>query len=391
MLFTRSLGRLTRRGGIAVVAVSCLTLALAGTVAGSTDARAPIKIGVLLPYTGPFGLYGKPMEETLRARLAKVHNNVAGRRVQLIFKDEATDAKTAVLLATQLVTQDRVQAVVCCVTGAATLAVGPILAQRKVPQIGPIPNPSGLEEYSTAILAAPTAAHDAELLGRYTARKLHHRTAVVLASDFSYGHEVADSFTKGFTAFGGKVLKSVYAPLGTTDFGSYLTQVGDPDVVFGGFAGADAIGFVKQYRQFGVKAPLVAHGPLVTELVLKAIGPAAVGVQAAFFYSSQLQNKENRDFIGTMTRKDASFVPSHFTAGAWATGSVLIDSIKRLKGNVTNGTTFAKALRKTRIDAPWGKLTFDPRTGYGRAPTYFYRVVSDNGVLKHQILAKLAG
>ena len=390
MHFFRTPRRLTRRG-IVAVGVTSLALALAGTVAGSTSAPAPIKIGVILPYTGPFGLYGKPMEATLRARLSKVGNRVAGHRIQLIFKDEATDAKTAVLLATQLVTQDRVKAVVCCVTGAATLAVGPILAQRKIPQIGPIPNPSGLEEYSTAILAAPTAAHDSELLGRYTARKLKHRTAVVLASDFSYGREVADAFTKGFTAFGGKIVKKVYAPLGTTDFGSYLTQVGDPDVVFGGFAGADAIGFVKQYRQFGVKAPLVAHGPLVTELVLKAIGPAAVGVNAAFFYSSQLQNKENADFIRTMTRLDAKFVPSHFTAGAWATGSVLVDTIKRLNGNVSNGANFAKALRRTKIDAPWGKLTFDPKTGYGRAPTYFYRVVNDGGELKHQILAKLAG
>jgi len=393
MLRTRPGQRFGRSGAI-VAAVAATALALAGTVAGGTDAThaaAPIKIGVILPYTGPFGLYGKPMEATIRARFQKVRNTVAGHPIQLIFEDEATDAKTAVLDATKLTTQDHVNAIVCCVTGGATLAVGPILAQQNIPQIGPIPNPSGLENYSTAAMAAPTAGHDSELLGRYVARKLKYRTAVVLGSDFSYGHEVADAFMKGFTAFGGKVSKVVYAPLGTTDFGSYLTQVGDPDVVFGGFAGADAIGFVKQYRQFGVKAPLVAHGPLVTELVLKAIGPAAIGVNAAFYYSSTLQNAANSDFINTMKSVDSNFVPSHFTAGAWATGSVLIDTIKRMKGNVSNGAAFAKAVRKTRIQAPWGRLTFDPKTGYGRGPTYFYKVVSVDGVLQHQIVTKLAG
>jgi branched-chain amino acid transport system substrate-binding protein len=129
----------------------------------------------------------------------------------------------------------------------------------------------------------------------------------------------------------------------------------------------------------------------VTELVLKAIGPAAVGVNAAFYYSSQLDNAANKDFITTMKKADPSFVPSHFTAGAWATGSVLIDTIQRLKGNVGNGATFAKAIRQTRIQAPWGRLTFDPKTGYGRGPTYFYKVVDNEGVLQHQILAKLAG
>ncbi len=393
MLRTGSFTRFGRSGAI-VAAVAATSLALAGTVAGSTGAthaKAPIKIGVILPYTGPFGLYGKPMEATIRARFQKVGNKVAGHPIQLLFEDEATDPKTAVLDATKLATQDHVKAIVCCVTGGATLAVGPILAQQHIPQLGPIPNPSGLEKYSTAAMAAPTAGHDAELLGRYVARKLKDKTAVVLASDFSYGHEVADAFTKGFTAYGGKVTKSVYAPLGTTDFGSYLTQVGDPDVVFGGFAGADAIGFVKQYRQFGVKAPLVAHGPLVTELVLKAIGPAAVGVNAAFYYSSTLQNAANASFVKTMKGLDSNFVPSHFTAGAWTVGTVLINTIKRMNGNVSNGAAFAKAIRKARVQAPWGLLTFDPKTGYGRAPTYFYKVVSVDGTLQHQILAKLAG
>jgi branched-chain amino acid transport system substrate-binding protein len=247
-----------------------------------------------------------------------------------------------------------------------------------------------LSKYPTAAVAAPTAAHDAEALGRYAASKLGYRTAAVVASDFAYGKEVAAAFTQGFSAEGGTVTTTTFAPLGTQDFGSYLTKVGRPDVVFGGFAGADAIGFVKQYRGFGVKAPLIGHGPLVTELVLNAIGPDAVGVGAGFYYSSQLDDPENHAFITAM-KATPKFVPSHFTAGAWATGSVLLDAVKRAGADATNGEALAEAIRSSDIPAPWGRLHFDPKTGYAIAPTYFYEVTRSGGVLQHHVDAEIAG
>jgi branched-chain amino acid transport system substrate-binding protein len=391
MARSSTLRRLT--AGIAFLAAAALTLTGCGNSAASEQDSSdkPLKIGVLLPYTGPFGLYGKPMEAALRARLAEDDDEVDGRKVELVFEDEATDPATAVSKANKLVDQDQVSVIVCCATGAATLAVGPILAERKIPQLGPIPNPDGLSEFKTAAVAAPTAGHDAGKLGTYAATSLGYQTAVIVASDFAYGHEVADNFKAEFEAAGGKVVTDVYAPLGTTDFASYLSQLPDADVTFAGFAGADAVKFVQQYDQFGIKdkMPLIGHGPLVTELVLNAIGPAAVGVGAGFYYSSTLDNAENAHFIDTMKGIDAKFVPSHFTAGAWASGSVLIDAIKRAGDDADNGEDLAAAIRETKIDAPWGPLEFDPETGYAIAPTYFYTVVDDGGALKHEVVGEM--
>jgi branched-chain amino acid transport system substrate-binding protein len=380
-------------GVVAAALLVASVLAGCGGSAASGDHSSdkPIKIGVLLPYTGTFGLYGKPMEAALRARFGVDDNSAGGRKVELIFEDEATDPAVAVTKANKLLDQDGVSAIVCCATGAATLALGPILAERGIPQLGPIPNPDGLKEFKTAAVAAPTAGHDAEKLGTYAATELGYRTAVIAASDFAYGHEVATAFEKGFTGAGGTVTKQVFPPLGTADFASYLSQLPKADVAFAGFAGADAIKFVQQYDQFGLKdrMPLLGHGPLVTELVLQQIGPAATGIGAGFYYSSTLENPENQRFIETMKKANPDFVPSHFTAGAWASGSVLLAAIKQAGDKATDGPSLAAAIRATKVDAPWGELTFDPETGYADAPTYYYTVVDKGGVLEHSVVGEM--
>ena len=142
------------RGSAVALAVAALVLPLSACGSSQQDAGdgagtapdAPLKIGVLLPYTGAFGLYGKPMEAALRARFAAAGDSVDGRKVELVFEDEATDPGTAVTKATKLVEQDGVVAVVCCATGSATLAVGPVLAERSIPQLGPDPQPRGALE-----------------------------------------------------------------------------------------------------------------------------------------------------------------------------------------------------------------------------------------------------
>lgn len=357
---------------------------------GAARDTSPVKIGVLLPYTGPFGLYGAPMEAAFKASLADETLGDGERSIELLFEDEATDPATAVTKATKLVEQDGVSAIICCATGGATVALGPILSEMGIPQLGPIPNPAGLSEFASAAVAAPTAAHDSEVFGTYAAEKLGYKTVAIIASDFDYGHEVADAFRDAFVAGGGEAVSEVYAPLGTTDFASYLSQIPEADATFAGFAGADAVRLVQQYDEFGLsdRQPLLGHGPLVTELVLNNIGPAAVGVQAAFYYSSQLDNPENKHFIDTMLAANPDFVPSHFTAGAWTSTKILLDAVNAVD-DPTDGDALATAITSTTMTTPWGDLAFDPETGYAVSPTYYYKVVEKDGKLAHEIVDQI--
>lgn len=350
----------------------------------------PVRVGVISSYTGNFGLYGNPMELALTLSLASAGTIAGDRPIEVVFEDDATDPAVAVERATKLV-EDGASVVVCCVNAGSTFAVAPVLAEAGVPQITPIANPLGLHENPNAFVAAPSVNYDAERLGTYAAETLGYTTAVVLGMDMAYGQAVAQAFSDGFTAAGGEVVSTILPPFGTQDFGSYLAEIPDADVVFGGFAGADGIAFIQQYDQFGLKdrMPLLAHGPLITELLLQAEGPAAIGTTAGFYYSSQLDNAENDRFKAALADANPDLPPSHFTAGSWATGTVLLDALESAGTDAEDGDVMRSAIANTTVDTPWGPISFDADTGYVFGPTYVYSVIDDDGILRHQIDATI--
>lgn len=363
--------------------------AATGDAAGESEGSGePVVVGVISSYTGSFGIYGDPMELALDLRLAADDDRAGDHPLEVVYEDDGTDPATAVQKATKLIEEDGASVVVCCVNAASSFAVAPLLADAGIPQIVPIANPLGLEDNPNAFVAAPSVDYDAERLGTYAAEELGYETAVVMGMDMAYGQAVTAAFTDGFTGAGGEVVQTTMTPFGTKDFGSFLSGLPDADVVFGGYAGADGIAFVNQYRQFGGggQPPLVAHGPLVTELLLAAEGPAAVDTVAGFYYTSQLDNAENDAFISALSGANPDLPPSHFTAGSWATGSVLLAAIAAAD-DPTSGDSMRSAVAATEIEAPWGPMAFDADTGYVFGPTYVYKVVGDASVLRHEVVA----
>lgn len=382
------------RRGFGLLALAAFVAFGAGCGDGSDDpdtaagekSSETVTVGVISSYTGPFGIYGAPMELAMNLRLEADDNKAGDRRVKVVYEDDATDPAVAVQKATKLIEESGASVVVCCVNAASTFAVAPLLADAGIPQIVPIANPLGLDKNPNGFVAGPSVNYDAERLGTYAVKKLGHKTAVVMGMDMAYGKAVTEAFTKGFTDAGGEVVKTQLTPFGTKDFGSFLSSVPDADAVFGGYAGADAISFVTQYAQFGLKErmPLLGHGPLITELVLNAEGPAAEGITAAFYYSSQLDNAENEAFMTAVRAADPKIAPSHFTAGSWATGTILLTAIEAAD-DPASGEDMREALAAVKIEAPWGPMSFDKKTGYVFGRTYVYSVVKEGDGVRHKI------
>lgn len=361
-----------------------------------TDEATPedvvIKVGLLAPYSGVFGFYGSAFEASMNIRFAEAI--AAGAEIELVTEDDQTDPQTALALARKLVEEDGVDVVVCCVNGAASLAVAQYLDSVDTPMIAPIPGPKGLEAFDKAFSVGFHPAQLAVPFGRYAYEELGHETAVLFASDFVQGRLVADGFAQGFTEAGGEILGGVYPPLDTADYGSFLAQIPDADMVLSFFGGADAIRVVQQFDSAGLKdeTQLIGLGPLVSKLVLGQMGDAALGVQAFFHYAEdEVDTPGNEAFLAAAEGKLPDTPPRNFVqANGYATASVIVAAAEAA-GADADAEALVEALRNVEVDAPWGDLAFDPETHYALIDGYHYEVAQGEGGLVHRILGQFEG
>jgi branched-chain amino acid transport system substrate-binding protein len=372
---------------------------LAGCATGGSVGSGPgaegkpagdkVTVGLVAPSSGVLGLYGPTLGGMMKSVLSR---GTAAPGIELLTADDAGDPQTALTKVHKLVQEDGADVVVCCVNGAATLAVAPYLQSLNIPQIAPIPGPAGLGKFSTAYSLGFYPQQLTRPFGKYAAEKLGYKRAVVLSSDFVQGHGVADGFKEGFTAAGGTIVKEIYPPLDTSDYGPFLSQIADADVVFGFFAGADAVRLVKQYAAAGLKdkAQLIGLGPMVSRVVLDQIGDAAIGVEGVFHYTeSGMGNSADEAFTAAASAvAPPAVTPNFVQANAWTTAAVIDQAVRDSRGS---GDTLLKSIAGVTVQAPWGPLSFNPTTHYPVIKGLLYTVVQGPKRLDHRVLATFDG
>jgi len=380
---------------LCVSAAMVLLAGCSGTAGGGPPrvdgkpAGSEVTVGLVAPSSGVYGLYGPTLGGMMKGVFGR---DGAESGVTFLTEDDAGDPQTALTKVRKLVQQDGADVVVCCVNGAATLAVAPYLQGLGIPQIAPIPGPGGLDKFSTAYSVGFHAQQLTKPFGHYAATELGYKNAVILASDFVQGHDVADGFKAGFTAAGGTIVKELYPPLDTSDYGPFLSQISDADVVFSFFGGADAVRLVKQYDAAGLKdkAQLIGLGPMVSRLVLDQIGDAAIGVQGVFHYmESGMGNPADEAFTAAASAAAPPAVTPNFVqANAWTTAVVIEQAIKDSRAS---GASLLKSIAGVSVQAPWGPFSFNAETHYPVLKGLLYEVVRGPERLDHKVLGSFDG
>lgn len=203
-------------------------------------------------------------------------------------------------------------------------------------------------------------------MGRYLAEQGTKDGVFVLAPDYAAGAEALAGFESAFTASGGTIAGSAKPPFGKTqDYQPFLSQIQSSGAraTFCFFAGAEAVAFVKQYRQFGLadSIPLYASGFVTEGGVLAAQGAAALGIRTSLHYTSELDNQSNKDFVSAYEKKyDA--VPTVYSVQTWDAAGVLDRALASAKA--TDGDALSKALGGVGAieDSPRGTWSFDGQT-----------------------------
>src|SRR5436305_1533237 len=249
---------------LALVVVAALA---AGVVvaAPSSAQKGPIKIGMLVPQTGPLAANGKDMINGFELFFEEQKYRLAGREVKFIVEDDEGKPATGITKARGLVESQGVHLLTGPLSAAVGYAVSPYIESKKIPAIYPIVSADDLTQRKRNPYLVRTgwaSSQPMHALGDYAAKTLKHRRVAAIAMDNNFGHEGIGGFQRVFEDAGGRVVQKTWVPLNAMDFAPYLTQVSrDVDAVVQGFVAGQAVRFAKQYGEaLGGRVPLIGTG-----------------------------------------------------------------------------------------------------------------------------------
>ncbi|GBD12421.1 Leucine-, isoleucine-, valine-, threonine-, and alanine-binding protein [bacterium HR24] len=351
--------------------------------AGQAPSGPPVKVGVLVPTSGVYTALGRDMLNGYNLYFQQVNFTAGGRRIELITEDETGDANTALTRARKLIEADRVEVFTGVVSTAAVYAMRDLLHQSRTLSI--ITNAGGNDltrgRKSPYIFRTSFTSWQVSFpLGKWVADNLTKRVAIMYA-DYGFGQESQAAFRESFTAAGGQVLDAIPFPLGNSDFSSVIDRIraARPDAVYGFASGSDAVLFLRQFAQAGLRGriPLAVTGFMVEQDVLQSVGRDALDAYSSLHWAVTLDNPTNRRFVEEYRRRYNEF-PSVFTMQAYDGARVIVEVLNAVNGDTSDPDRLVRAAEAVRFDSPRGLFEFDPVT-HNVIQNVYLRQVRDQG------------
>ena len=352
-----------------IAALAAATAASAMLAAPLAQAQDTIKVGVIAAFSGPFADYGKQMEGGIKAWMAKNGDTVAGKKIQIIYKDTTGPSpEIAKRLAQELVVRDKVDFLAGFGLTPEALAVAPIAQQAKKPMIIMNAATSVITTKSDYIVRfSMTLPQISAPMGDW-AVKNNIRTVATVVADYGPGIDAEKAFSERLAKNGGKVVEAIRVPLRNPEFAPYIQRIKDakPDAVFVFVpAGEQSIAFMKGYRERGLAAAgikVIATGDLTDDHVLPAMGDATLGVITTFHYSAAHKSPENEAFLKSFASANPGGGRPNFMAVAAYDGMNAIYQVSaKLKGKI-DGPQAMAALKGMKFNSPRGPISIDPAT-----------------------------
>ena len=321
----------------------------------------PVKIGLLTVKTGPLAAGGIQMEQGLTRFLKDRNYTLAGRKAEMVVGDTGGNPAGTKTKTQELVERDNVDMILGPLAAFELLAISDYAAQAKMPilSLAAAEDMTQRKPNPYFVRASATSAQGMHPLADYAAKELKYKTVITVTEDFAYGHEQMGGFQRVFEDAGGRVVKKLWPPLVTPDYAPYLAQLSGVDAVVQGFAGSNPLKFMKQYKDQGLKLPVLGGGTAADDALLKSYGDEAVGMITSSAYTSDLDTPSNRRLVEGMV-KDYGNIPGIYAAGLYINGMVAEAALEKTGGKTEDRDALIRALRAVSLtDTPRGPFTFD--------------------------------
>ncbi len=361
-------GRAVKHGRAlsAVVAVGAVAL-MCGMAGTQAHAAGVVKVGILAPISGNFAALGQEGVTGMKMYLNQIHSMAGDTKIEIIVEDTRGKPDVGVTKARKLVERDGVQVLTGIVSSGVALAVNAYSRQHKVPIVFSID--AGVDELTMpGKFANPYAVRTSQsgrtpgAVAAAWAYKKGWRKIAVVVSDYVGGVNLAHAFAQNFCRLGGKVVQVQYPPLGTPDYGPYLTNLNrSVDAVVAFTPGAGGLRLGRSYADTGLKGkiPLVdLYGQITYDPNLKQLGQAALGMYSSLHYSSMIDTEINKKFVAAYTKKTGK-IPSDDAPDGWVGMHAITDAIAAVHGDMSDPQKFVAALKAVRFDSPKGEVSLD--------------------------------
>lgn len=366
-------------------AIFPLALVLSGSQALAQ--AAPFKIGFILPMTGQSASTGRQIEAAAKLYMAQNGSTVAGRKIELIIKDDAGVADSTRRIAQELVVNDKVDVLAGFGLTPLAMATAPIATQSKTPMVVTAAATSVITTASPYIVRTSFTLPQAAVAMGEWAGKNKIKKVVTLVTDYAPGIDAEKFFKSQFQLNGGEIVAEIRSPLRSPDFAPFLQKVRDakPDAVFVFLPSGQGAAFMKQFAERGLDKSgikLIGTGDITDDDQLNDMGDVALGVVTAQHYSASHNSPTNKKFVQAFEAAN-KFRPNFMAVAGYDGMRVIYKALESTKGK-GGGDALLEAMKGQVFESPRGQVMIDAQTRDVVHDIYIRKVERVNGQLWNQ-------
>ena len=338
-----------------------IVLALvAGLLAGRASAADPLKIGFITSLSGPAGVIGKHMKDSVELALDHLGRKVGGLETEVVYGDDQRKPDVGKQLADEMLKKHKVNFVSGIIWSNVMLAVAPTVTGAGTIMVGTNAGPHELAGKLCNELYFSTSWQNdetPEAMGKYM-QDQKVTDVYAMAPNYAAGKDMINGFKRYFK---GKIVDEVYTKLGQQDYQAEITQLraAKPKAVFVFYPGDMGIQFLKQYAQAGLRDSIPLYSVYtVDETTLPAVGDAALGNYEARYWSPDLKVEASQKYVADFKKK-FGYTPSYYGAQSYD-GIMLIDAaVRAVKGDLSDKKGMVAAMRKADFKSTRGRFTYN--------------------------------
>ena len=350
-----------KRHLIALTAAAAASLTLGGYAHAQSDT---VKIGVILPMTGQQASTGRQIDAAIKLWVAQNGNKVAGKKVEVIVKDDGSLPDATRRLAQELVVNDKVVALAGFGITPSAMVTAPIATQSKTPMVVMAAATSSITEASPYVVRTSFTLPQASVALAEWANKNGVKKVVSLVADYGPGYDAEKFFTDRITLNSGQVMEKLRTPMRAPDFAPVLQKVRDakPDALFVFLPSGQGAAFMKQFGERGLDKAgirLIATGDVTDDDQLNDMGEVAMGVVSSHHYSAAHPTPANKKFVDAFVAAN-KFRPNFMAVGGYDGMRVIYKALEASKG--AGGDALLAGMKGQIFESPRGQVLIDAQT-----------------------------